>query len=87
GNDGNYWIPVINNGNFNNSHITASTNLDRIFETMDVEPDNKDIPNAKKMPPIDGNVDFKEDYIRYEEGVDILKGINYQEDAGESIAL
>ncbi|EAG5591900.1 TPA: ABC transporter ATP-binding protein [Listeria monocytogenes] len=84
---GNFWNPVINIGNFYNSLITATTYLERIFETMDVEPDIKNIPNAKKMPPIVGNVDFKDVYFRYEEGVDILKGINFHVDAGESIAL
>ncbi|EAD6916391.1 ABC transporter ATP-binding protein [Listeria monocytogenes] len=84
---GNFWNPVINIGNFYNSLITATTYLERIFETMDVEPDIKDVPNAKKMPPIVGNVDFKDVYFRYEEGVDILKGINFHVDAGVSIAL
>ncbi|EAF3317320.1 ABC transporter ATP-binding protein [Listeria monocytogenes] len=84
---GNFWNPVINIGNFYNSLITATTYLERIFETMDVEPYIKDVPNAKKMPPIVGNVDFKDVYFRYEEGVDILKGINFHVDAGESIAL
>ncbi|EKZ1457568.1 ABC transporter ATP-binding protein [Listeria monocytogenes] len=84
---GNFWNPVINIGNFYNSLITATTYLERIFETMDVEPDIKDVPNAKEMPPIVGNVDFKDVYFRYEEGVDILKGINFHVDAGESIAL
>lgn len=84
---GNFWNPVINIGNFYNSLITATTYLERIFETMDVELDIKDVPNAKKMPPIVGNVDFKDVYFRYEEGVDILKGINFHVDAGESIAL
>ncbi|EME1036942.1 ABC transporter ATP-binding protein [Listeria monocytogenes] len=84
---GNFWNPVINIGNFYNSLITATTYLERIFETMDVEPDIKDVPNAKKMPPIVGNVDFKDVYFRYEEGVNILKGINFHVDAGESIAL
>lgn len=84
---GNFWNPVINIGNFYNSLITATTYLERIFETMDVEPDIKDLPNAKKMPQIVGNVDFKDVYFRYEEGHDILKGINFHVEAGESIAL
>ncbi|EFR98456.1 Putative multidrug export ATP-binding/permease protein SAV1866 [Listeria ivanovii subsp. londoniensis] len=84
---GNFWNPVINIGNFYNSLITATTYLERIFETMDVEPDIKDLPNAKKMPQIVGNVDFKDVYFRYEEVHDILKGINFHVDAGESIAL
>ncbi|MBC1737702.1 ABC transporter ATP-binding protein [Listeria seeligeri] len=84
---GNFWNPVINIGNFYNLLITATTYLERIFETMDVEPDIKDLPNAKKMPQIVGNVDFKDVYFRYEEGHDILKGINFHVDAGESIAL
>ncbi|AQY51307.1 ABC transporter [Listeria weihenstephanensis FSL R9-0317] len=84
---GNFWNPVINIGNFYNSLITATAYLERIFETMDVEPDIKDMPNARQMPVIKGNVRFDSVRFRYEEGKDILKGISFDVKAGESIAL
>ncbi|MBC2149197.1 ABC transporter ATP-binding protein [Listeria booriae] len=84
---GNFWNPVINIGNFYNSLITATAYLERIFETMDVEPDIIDAPNARQMPTIKGNVRFDNVYFRYEEGKNILKGISFDVTAGESIAL
>ncbi|MBC2367893.1 ABC transporter ATP-binding protein [Listeria booriae] len=84
---GNFWNPVINIGNFYNSLITATAYLERIFETMDVEPDIIDAPNARQMPTIEGDVRFDNVYFRYEDGKNILKGISFDVKAGESIAL
>lgn len=83
----NFWNPVINIGNFYNSLITATAYLERIFETLDVEPDIQDKPGAIKMPPIVGDVDFKHVYFRYEEGKNILNDVTFHVNAGESIAL
>lgn len=83
----NFWNPVINIGNFYNSLITATAYLERIFETLDVEPDIQDKPGAIQMPPIIGEVDFKHVYFRYEEGKNILDDVNFHVNAGESIAL
>ncbi|MDF0478731.1 ABC transporter ATP-binding protein/permease [Vagococcus sp. PNs007] len=83
----NFWNPVINIGNFYNSLITATAYLERIFETMDVEPDIKDLPGAIEMPEIKGKVTFEDVVFRYEEGRNILDGINFTVNPGESIAL
>lgn len=83
----NFWNPVINIGNFYNSLITATAYLERIFETLDVEPDIKDSPTAIEMPPIKGDVLFRNVTFRYEAGKDILKNINFHVEPGESIAL
>ena len=83
----NFWNPVINIGNFYNSLITATAYLERIFETMDVEPDIKDLPGAIEMPEIKGKVTFEDVVFRYEEGCNILDGINFTVNPGESIAL
>ncbi|WP_088838672.1 ABC transporter ATP-binding protein [Listeria sp. ILCC792] len=84
---GNFWNPVINIGNFYNALITATTYLERIFETLDVKPDIQDLPHAAKMRPIKGDVDFNRVFFRYEKNHDILKGIDFHVKAGESIAL
>ncbi|MEZ2719248.1 ABC transporter ATP-binding protein [Niallia circulans] len=83
----NFWNPVINMGNFYNALITASAYLERIFETLDVEPDIKDQPKAIPMPAIKGNVTFERVTFRYEEGKNILSDVSFHINAGESIAL
>ncbi|MGY3748193.1 ABC transporter ATP-binding protein [Vagococcus salmoninarum] len=83
----NFWNPVINIGNFYNSLITATAYLERIFETMDVEPDIQDKAGAIEMPKIQGQVDFDEVVFRYEAGRNILDGISFSVEKGESIAL
>lgn len=84
---GNFWNFVINIGNFYNLFIIVMIYLEWIFEMMDVEFDIKDVLNVKKMLLIVGNVDFKDVYFCYEEGVDILKGINFYVDVGELIVF
>ncbi|AYV67188.1 multidrug ABC transporter ATP-binding protein [Niallia circulans] len=83
----NFWNPVINMGNFYNALITASAYLERIFETLDVEPDIKDQPKAIPMPAIKGNVTFERVTFRYEEGKNILSDVSFHINAGQSIAL
>ncbi|AYV74540.1 ABC transporter ATP-binding protein/permease [Bacillus sp. PK3-056] len=83
----NFWNPVINMGNFYNALITASAYLERIFETLDVEPDIKDQPKAIPMPTIKGNVTFERVTFRYEEGKNILSDVSFHINAGQSIAL
>lgn len=83
----NFWNPVINIGNFYNSLITATAYLERIFETMDVEPDIKDEIGAIEMPEIKGEVVFDDVVFRYEPGRNILDHISFKVNEGESIAL
>ena len=83
---GNFWQPIVNIGNFYNSLVTGSAYLERIFETMDETPAVMDVPNAKEMPPIIGDIAFDDVRFGYEEA-EILKGLNFNVLAGESIAL
>ncbi|KAB7670082.1 ABC transporter ATP-binding protein [Bacillus sp. B1-b2] len=83
----NFWNPVINMGNFYNALITASAYLERIFETLDIEPEIKDNPKAISMPTIKGNVSFEKVTFRYEEGKNILTDVSFDIKAGSSIAL
>ena len=83
----NFWDPVINIGNFYNSLITATAYLERIFETLDVQPDIEDAPDAFVLPPIKGDVAFNHVTFGYEAGKKILKDITFHVTPGESIAL
>ena len=81
-----FWAPIMNIGNFYNTLINAMAYLERIFETMDEEPefDKKD---AIELKDINGNVEFKNVYFEYEKDISILEDINMNIKAGEKIAL
>ena len=83
---GNFWQPIVNIGNFYNSLVTGSAYLERIFETIDEVPAVIDVPDAKEMTPIKGDIVFENVRFGYEEA-EILKGLNFNVKAGESIAL
>ncbi|MDT2811960.1 ABC transporter ATP-binding protein [Vagococcus lutrae] len=83
----NFWNPVINIGNFYNSLITATAYLERIFETLDVEPEIQDAPHAIEMPEIQGNVVFDDVVFSYEDSQPILNHVSLNVEAGQSVAL
>src|SRR5699024_7536946 len=83
----NFWNPVINIGNFYNSLITATAYLERIFETLDVEPEIQDAPHAIEMPEIQGNVVFDVVVFSYEDNQPILNHVSLNVEAGQSVAL
>ncbi len=82
-----FWAPITNIGNFYNTIINAMAYLERIFETMDEKPLIHDKVGATTLPPIEGNVEFKDVTFMYEEDNPILKNININIQSGESIAL
>ncbi len=82
-----FWGPILNLSNFYNQIINVMAYLERIFETMDTEPDVHDKPNAIPMKPIVGKVEFKDVVFGYEDGVQILKGVNFTVNPGDTIAL
>lgn len=84
----NFWNPVINIGNFYNQLITCSAYLERIFETLDVQPDTVDKPGAEPLPPIRGDVRFDDVVFRYEpDGRNILDHVDLHAKPGQTVAL
>lgn len=82
-----FWQPITNMGNFYNAMISAMAYLERIFETIDEEPDIANLPGAFKMPVVKGNVEFKNVSFSYDEGNKILDDINFKVNTGSTIAL
>lgn len=65
----------------------ASSNLERIFELMDTPVSIDDRPDAYELPPITGEVIYKNVTFGYEKGVTILEDFNLEVPAGKTIAL
>lgn len=82
-----FWQPINTLASFYNSVLTAISYLERIFETIDEPVQVKDRPGAGQMPPIAGKVEFKDVTFSYEEGVQILKKVNFKAEKGQTVAI
>jgi len=60
---------------------------ERVFSIMDLQPDVKEKPDAKALPPICGTVEFKNVVFSYQRGEKALDGISFTAHPGQMIAL
>lgn len=84
---GRFWAPINTLAGFYNSLLTAVSYLERIFETIDEPVRVKDEPDAAKMPPIAGKIEFRDVSFCYEEGHKILDHISFAAQPGETYAI
>jgi ATP-binding cassette, subfamily B, multidrug efflux pump len=84
---GYFWEPINRMGQMYSQLLIAMASAERIFETIDEEPSVAELPNAKKLESIKGNVSFENLVFEYEPGRPALKGISLEVQAGQSIAL
>lgn len=82
-----FWNPINTLASFYNSLLTAISYLERIFETIDEPVAIKDREDAISMPPITGEVEFKDVTFSYEPGVEILQHVNLKAKPGKCIAI
>ena len=60
---------------------------ERIFDLLDTELDLIDTPDAKALPRLRGEVEFKDVSFSYVAGEDVLKNINLKFKPGETVAI
>jgi ATP-binding cassette subfamily B multidrug efflux pump len=84
---GYFWEPINRMGQMYSQLLIAMASAERIFETIDEEPSVAELPNAKKLKSIKGNVSFENLVFEYEPGRPALKGVSLEVEAGQSIAL
>lgn len=82
-----FWQPINTLASFYNSLLTAISYLERIFETIDEPVQVEDKAGAKDMPAIEGRVEFRNVTFSYEDGVEILKKINFSVEKGQTVAI
>ncbi len=84
---GNFWMPLLNISEFYNQLVAASAYLERIFETLDVEADIRNVEGAYEMPEVQGDISFEHVNFGYEEDQTVLDDFNLEVEKGETIAL
>lgn len=82
-----FWTPITTLASFYNSMLTSISYLERIFETIDEPVNVKDAPDAFEMPPIKGNVEFKNVDFSYEDGIKRLDNVSFEVKQGETYAI
>ena len=82
-----FWSPITTLSNFYNSLLTEISYLERIFESIDAPVNVHDKEGAVQMPPIKGDVEFKNVCFSYDDGVRILNDVSFKVKAGESYAI
>lgn len=64
------------------------TGIERFGEIMDIEPEIKDIPGAKDIENVSGNLEFKDVWFRYNKDLPyVIKDFNLKISPGESVAI
>ena len=84
---GMFWQPIMNLSNFYNQFVNAASGAERIFEIIDTEAQVTDKAEAGLLPPIQGNVEFRNVSFGYKDDVDVLKDVSFSVAQGETIAL
>mgnify|MGYP002614883669 CR=1 FL=1 len=82
-----FWNPINTLASFYNSLLTAISYLERIFEAIDEPVQVKDAEDAVPMPPIKGEVEFKNVTFSYEDGIPILKKVSFKAEQGQTVAI
>ena len=79
--------PVTEISNQYNNMQGALAGAERIFEILDQTPEKADVPDAKSLIRVKGDVVFKDVTFGYNPDKEVLKHISLEVSAGEKIAL
>lgn len=82
-----FWRPIMNISNFYNQLVTNMSGAERIFEILDIDPEIEDTVNAKEIPPIKGDVEFKNVTFSYDGKVKVLDDVSFNIKSGQTVAL
>jgi len=82
-----FYFPVRTLTMLSRTMQRAITSADRVFEILDTEPTIGNVENPVVKVPLEGSVEFKHVWFRYEEGEPVLKDISFVAKPGEMIGL
>ncbi len=82
-----FWQPISSFTSIFNIFSEATGNIERIFETIDTEPDIKDSPDAYDLPDVTGRVEYKNVTFAYDETGNVLENVSFTVEPGQMIAF
>jgi ATP-binding cassette subfamily B protein len=78
-------IPAL--GQLYNQALTAMAGAERVFQLLDAPPDWEDAPTARALPPIKGQVAFRNVSFSYLPDRPALRDISFEVAPGQTVAL
>jgi ATP-binding cassette subfamily B protein len=82
-----FFEPVQVMGDRYNQALTAMAGAERLFRLLDQEPEWRDSPAAKSLPPARGRVAFESVYFHYQPGRPVLSDVSFIAEPGQTVAL
>jgi ATP-binding cassette subfamily B protein len=85
-----FFGPIQTMGDLYNAVLSTAASAERIFQLLDTEPQIKDLPGARPLPPIRGHVAFDHVWFRYDTtppDIWVLKDIHFEAMPGETVAF
>ncbi len=83
-----FWRPISAISRVYSQLLSAMASAERIFEYLDTEPQVLDVPDAKPLPHIKGDVTFDHVYFQYEpDDKMVLTDIDVEIKTGQTVAL
>jgi ATP-binding cassette subfamily B protein len=80
--------PIQRYVNFARLYQEDITGFDRFMDMLEVEPDIQDVPNARELAGVQGQVEFRNVSFKYrEDGEHVLRNLSLVVEAGEYVAL
>ena len=63
------------------------TDIEQMFDLLDVQPEIVDRPDAKPLAVAEGKVEFRDVHFAYDPERQILKGVSFEVPAGKTVAI
>ncbi len=82
-----FWGPIQSIGDIYNQLVNTGSYLERIFDTIDEKVEIQDMPGAQELPPVKGEVEYRDVTFAYEAGNNVLENVSFQARPGQSVAL
>jgi ATP-binding cassette subfamily B protein len=82
-----FFEPVQSIGDRYNQALTGMAGAERLFRLLDVQPEWRDLPSARPLPPVRGRVEFQSVCFEYLPARPVLSDISFVAEPGQTVAL
>lgn len=82
-----FWAPITSFTQIFTQFNEAAGNIEKIFETIDTEPDITDSPDAYELPNITGDIEYKNVTFSYDGNVNVLENVSFKVKQGQMVAF
>ena len=79
--------PIRQTGMMINFASQSAAAAERIFDVLDIEPEVRDRPGARALPPVQGRIEYRGVTFSYDEGNPVLQDVDLVAEPGETVAV